>query len=65
MISHYTNDLEHAGVINGLATASNGGRKGSYLLNFFGPNAEEVAGTGAVINEDGVTPTQFGFSGAR
>ena len=51
-------------IIGGTATASKGGRIGEYKLGFFGPNAEEVAGSGYISNEGGKN-TNFGFSGAR
>ena len=56
--------------IEGAATDSKNGKIGNFTLHFFGPNAEEVAGTG-FIPETGTdangnkTDTVFGFSGAR
>ncbi|MDO4658193.1 factor H binding protein domain-containing protein [Kingella sp. (in: b-proteobacteria)] len=56
--------------ISGTATESKKGRIGSYTLEFFGPNAEEVAGKG-IIPDTGkdangrITDTIFGFSGVR
>ena len=54
----------------GTATESKNGRIGNYTLNFFGPNAEEVAGKGIIYSTgkdaNGFsTNTIFGFSGAR
>lgn len=56
--------------IQGTATESKNGRIGSYTLDFFGPNAEEIAGGGIFYNTgkdaNGIsTNTIFGFSGAR
>ena len=56
--------------ITGTATDSKNGKIGNFHLHFFGPNAEEVAGTGR-IPETGTdangkkTDTVFGFSGVR
>ena len=56
--------------IIGTATESKNGRVGRYTLDFFGPNAEEVAGKGTIYgtgtDANGIsTNTIFGFSGAR
>ena len=61
----------YSNVINGTATESRNGRIGRFTLNFFGPNGEEVAGTGKINGTGGVDQygnrldTIFGFSGAR
>lgn len=66
----YSNITQSTPRINGTATESKSGRIGDFTLNFFGPNAEEVAGKGAIYgtgkdaNGDS-TNTIFGFSGAR
>ena len=52
-------------IYKGAATASQGGRVSTYNLHFYGPNAEEVAGTGYIIGGAGQKNTYFGFSGAR
>ena len=51
-------------IVRGTATASKGGLTGEYNLGFFGPNAEEVAGHGYILEGAGKF-TSFGFSGAR
>nr|WP_314228680.1 factor H binding protein domain-containing protein [uncultured Kingella sp.] len=61
----------YANVIEGTATESKNGSVGRFTLNFFGPNAEEVAGKGKINGTGGVDKhgnrldTIFGFSGAR
>lgn len=60
----------YANMNEGTATESKNGRIGNYTLNFFGPNAEEVAGKGTIYgtgtDANGIsTNTIFGFSGAR
>lgn len=65
-----SSQLGFARSISGTATESKNGRIGDYTLNFFGPNAEEVAGKG-IIRDTGKdangipTNTIFGFSGVR
>lgn len=56
----YSSNISHGTpTINGTVTESKNGKIGDFTLNFFGPNAEEVAGKGSVGG------TTFGFSGAR
>ena len=61
-LGNYSSIQLEEGNINGngiSATASQGGYEGSYLLNFFGKNAEEVAGQASISGKT------IGFGGTR